>query len=105
MNEPKVNTKIGDVTSASAKKNQDQKGRIYELESEYGFLVFDKRVDLLDHVQLRNRQMSAILMMTYGGNKPVFDNIDEGDRDYVLWMLHQCSKELEQGIRLLEGME
>ena len=98
MNETKVNTNIGDVSSPVT-KNTDFFGCVT---TPYG-VQYINRGDAVDHAHMRSRQLSSLLLLIQGDSAEGFRGLGLGTQDSLLWMAVQMADELQDLVDIVDA--
>ncbi len=95
MNETKVNTNIGDVTSVQAKKVVFARDHVGIIDTPYGTQLINRN-EAADHAYMRAKQLSALLklMQTQTEGAERFSELGPRDQDSLLWLGVQLADEL-----------
>lgn len=94
MNETKVNTNNGDVTSSDAKKALLPPNCVGRIDTPHGAQYVDRGA-ALDHAYMRSKQLSSLLLLMSGEGLPYFRLINDSAQDSLLWLARQLATETE----------
>jgi hypothetical protein len=98
MNETKVNTKNPAASRAGAKKVvADATEYVGSFETVYGRTYINRGAST-DHLAMRARQLSSLLLMIHGAGLDQFQRLGDKSQDSILWLAHQLSSEIEDTI-------
>ena len=94
MNETKVNTSIGDVSSPAAKNMALPPEYVGRIDTPFG-VQYIAHKGALDHAYMRSKQLSSLLLIMSGEGLERFRLLNEGAQDSLLWMARQLAVETE----------
>lgn len=96
MNETKFTTNDGAMSSGKPENfaNPQSQGE-FSIPLEHGKLIFDDRIALQDHTQMRSQQLSTLLRMTYGMHSESFYALGSESCNVFHWHVHQMAMELD----------
>ena len=100
MNETKVNTNNGDVTSPESKKTLLPPNCVGSIETPFG-IHYINRGDALDHAHMRSGQLSSLLLLMYGEGQERFRTLGKSTQDSLLWLSIQLAEELEEVVDIV----
>jgi hypothetical protein len=94
MNETKVNTNIGDVSSPATKNPALPPEYVGRIDTPHGTQYVDRGA-ALDHAYMRSKQLSSLLLLMSGEGLDYFSRLNDNARDSLLWLARQLATETE----------
>ena len=93
-NETQVNTNLGDLPSAEAKKAAIPPEYVGRINTPFGHQYIERGC-AMDHARMRSGQLSSLLLLISGEGLENFISINAGAQESILWLARQLATETE----------
>jgi len=93
-NETQVNTNLGDLPSAEAKKAAIPPEYVGRVNTPFGN-QYVERGCAMDHAHMRSTQLASLLLLIGGNGIDHFRDIDSKAQESILWLARQLATETE----------
>lgn len=101
MNEAKVNTNDGAMSSRDTKKlTNSAASKPICIDVEHGKLVFNDMFDVVDHARMVSVQIEAMLDATYGEGD-AFEHMHADARQNYMWHVSQLHRQMDAAFNLI----